>query len=405
LAHTKAKGDKRLSREAKILLVVGCLFTIATSLSGTFVNVYLWRAKNDFAMIGTFNFVQYLAIPAAFYIGGRMTRKHSAGLCLRIGLILHLAFFLSILAANRKAPSLVIPLGILLGFAAGFYWVSSQILTFDLTSRMNRDTYNSTLGILFSISNMLSPLASGYIISTMQDFKGYRLIFLISAAIYTAIWLISHMLTAQPYDHPLNVLECWKKAPSAWRYTMLGHGFFGIRNGVLMFLINLLVFITTNNEFVIGKLALTTSITSILTFWILGKILKPKRRVLIFTVGAVMMLFSVSIIAFRVHVFSLFAYGIVNSIFVPYFSVPFESATMNVIDKNSSESRTEYIILKEISLNIGRIVGVLSFMLVIGWNNSPTVLRAFLLAMGSVQLALLLFRKKLDFDENVLRDI
>ncbi len=196
---SQKKEATKLSREAKILLVVGVLFTTSTSLSGTFVNVYLWRAKSDFGMIGYFNFFHYLSIPAAFYMGGRLTRRNSASLSLRIGLILHMAFFLSILAVKLRAPAFAVPLGILLGLAAGFYWIAFQILTFDLTSRMNRDTYNSTLGTLFSISNMLSPLTSGYIISTMPEFNGYRLIFLISAALYTAIWLISHLLKTKPY--------------------------------------------------------------------------------------------------------------------------------------------------------------------------------------------------------------
>ncbi|HHY81420.1 MAG TPA: MFS transporter [Clostridiales bacterium] len=393
----------RLSREAKILLLVGGLFTTATSLSGTFVNVYLWRAKNDLSMIGVFNLFQFIFIPIAFYLAGRMTKARPASLCLRIGLLLHMAFFLLILASRGNAPTFVIPLGTLLGLAAGFYWSAYQILTYDLTSRMNRDTYNSILGIIFSASNIITPVASGYIISKMPQFSGYRLIFMISAAIYTAVWLISLMMTAKPLDRPVELFKCWRSAASVWRYTLLGHYFFGIRNGVLMFLVNLLILISGGNEFTIGKLAMAASIVSAISFSLLEKILKPKRRILLFTIGAVMMLVSVSFLVFDTNLFTLLAYGLLNALFAPFFQVPFDSATLNVIDKNVNQSRTEYIILKEFSLNAGRITGVLIF-LTLTRQESPTLMRILLLTVGSIHLTLLLFRKKLDFDVDVTKN-
>jgi YQGE family putative transporter len=84
--------------------------------------------------------------------------------------------------------------------------------------------------------------------------------------------------------------------------------------------------------------------------------------------------------------------------------VPFDSATLNIIDKNAAEFRTEYIILKEISLNAGRLTGVSTFLLLLARNNSPSVMRIFLLVIGSVHLTLLLFRNKLDFDVDVVKD-
>ncbi len=397
--------QKPLSHDARILLAVGGLFTISTALSGTFVNVYLWRARNDFVMIGIFNLFQYLTIPAAFFLGGQLTRKKSAGLSLRIGLLFHIAFFLSILLVNRRAPTYVIPLGILLGLAAGFYWVASQILTFDLTNRMNRDTFNSTLGMIFSISGMLSPLISGYVITVFPAFTGYRLIFLVSVAFYVVIWLVSYLLKTKPYAKPIALLSCYRKAALSYRYILLGHYFFGIRNGIFMFLINLLVFITAGNELSIGKLSLVTALVSFVTFYGLEKILKPKRRVFFFTLGAVMMLCSVLFLVWRVNLITLFTFGILNAIFVPFFHVPFESATLNVIDKNAAtRSRTEYIILKEIFLNLGRLTGVVAFILILAKNNSPIALRFFLLVVGTVQLLLILFLQHLDFDTKVASD-
>ncbi len=47
-----------LDRAAKWLLAVNGLFAVSVSLSSTFVNVYLWKVKPDYTMIGLFNLWQ-----------------------------------------------------------------------------------------------------------------------------------------------------------------------------------------------------------------------------------------------------------------------------------------------------------------------------------------------------------
>jgi YQGE family putative transporter len=48
--------------------------------------------------------------------------------------------------------------------------------------------------------------------------------------------------------------------------------------------------------------------------------------------------------------------------------------------------REEYVVLRELSLNAGRILGVLLFILVVSWSTAPLVLNAMLLLIGSSPL-------------------
>src|SRR5690606_2839808 len=100
---------------------------------------------------------------------------------------------------------------------------------------------------------------------------------------------------------------------------------------------------------------------------------------------------------------SLLIFTIMNTIFFPLFNIPFNSASLNTIEKDKQgELRIEYIVLKEIFLNIGRSLGAIAFIIVVKTWNNANVLRGFLLVIGSAQLWILSFYKKLDFDTEVM---
>src|SRR5690554_6099242 len=65
--HTASKVIGKLIRQAKLLLAVHGLFAVANALSGTFVNVYLWKVSNDFVLIGWFSLAHQIANALTFF--------------------------------------------------------------------------------------------------------------------------------------------------------------------------------------------------------------------------------------------------------------------------------------------------------------------------------------------------
>lgn len=402
--HIKNNDQRlKLTRNAKILLIIGGLFAVANGLSGTFVNVYLWKAENDFIKIGIFNLLQFIFIPLAFILGGKLSKGRNGTISLQIGILFHIIFYFSILLLGSKSTKYIVLLGILLGTGAGFYWLAANTLNFDLTSRYNRDTFNNYSGIVGSIAGMLAPLMAGYTISAYPNTTGYRIIFGLSLALFMFIILISMTFRIESNKDPFRLLKTWRQSSKAWKYMMGAQVLFGIRNGILMFLINLLVYISTNKESSIGQLSFVGSLLSIPVLYILDRILKPHNRPRFFVIGAIMTFISTSILALKINYMSLLIFTIMNTIFFPLFNIPFNSASLNTIEKDKQgELRIEYIVLKEIFLNIGRSLGAIAFIIVVKTWNNANVLRGFLLVIGSAQLWILSFYKKLDFDTEVM---
>ena len=80
-----------------MLLVVHGLFAIAQALSGTFVNVYIWKVKNDFALIGWFALATQLAGGFTFWLAGKWVKEHNKMIALRLGVGVSALFYVLVL--------------------------------------------------------------------------------------------------------------------------------------------------------------------------------------------------------------------------------------------------------------------------------------------------------------------
>ena len=134
----KMESKLSLSKQAVILLMVNGLFVTSNALSGTFVNVFLWKAKNDFSMIGWFAFAHQLFMAFAFIIAGKWVKEHNKMNSLRLGVMLSAVFYLLVLLLKQRAISYVFVLGAVQGMGAGFFWIAFNVVYFEVTSRKPR---------------------------------------------------------------------------------------------------------------------------------------------------------------------------------------------------------------------------------------------------------------------------
>lgn len=89
------KTTAHLNRQSLLLLAVNGLIVLAGALSGTFLNVYLWKSKQDYAMIGWFTVAQQVAVGLTFWLGGKWVKEYNKMNALRAGIVLSGLFYLS----------------------------------------------------------------------------------------------------------------------------------------------------------------------------------------------------------------------------------------------------------------------------------------------------------------------
>ncbi|WP_051620876.1 MFS transporter [Paenibacillus sp. UNC451MF] len=398
------KGRGALTGQSRLLLTVHGLVAAANALSGTFVNVYLWKARQDFALIGWFTLINHVMMALTFWLAGKWVKEHNKMNCLRAGVVVSAMFYTLVLWFGSGAVNYYLLLGVILGMASGLFWLAFNVVYFEVTDPGNRDRFNGWAGLLGSGAGMIAPWISGFLIIYLKQTNGYRVIFTISLAIFVVGVVFSFFLKkrkSEGHYEWLLTLRCLRQKETLWRTVSLGLIAQGAREGVFGFMIGLLVFVHTGNEMKLGNFALITSAVSLVSFMITGRLLKPKYRKKAMLIGALMMVIVILPFFWKVNFLTLLIFGIGVGLFFPLYSIPMTSSVFDLIGNHadSVQHREEYIVMRELALNAGRISGTAVFIVVVAITSSPSAMNWLLLGIGSTPLAACFFMRKVPMDK------
>jgi len=383
----KILGDIELTKDLSLLLTIGGLYSLSIALSNTFVNIYLWKQSGELSDLGLYNLAIVIAQPLTFILAGRWAKKIDRVIVLRIGVIFLAVFYVTVLLAGTRASDYLLLLGGLLGVGYGFYWLAYNVLTFEITEPETRDFFNGFLGILTSFGGMIGPVAAGFIISRMENFTGYTVVFGLSLSLFSIAVFLSFFLKRRPAHgkYWFQRIFTERKHDLNWRMITNAHFFQGLREGVFVFIISVFVFIATDSEMALGTFGLLNSAISFLAYYLASRLLKKQLRKKAILIGGLILYFSIFFIVFEPTFERLLLYAVLIAVAYPLLLVPYISMTYDVIGRGwkAAEMRIEYIVVREIFLNLGRIVSIIVFLGAITFFNEEKSIPVILLILGS----------------------
>ncbi|WHX99327.1 MFS transporter [Neobacillus sp. DY30] len=383
----KFLGDVQLTKDLSLLLIIGGLYSLSVALSNTFVNIYLWKQTGEFSDLALYNLSIVILQPLTFILAGRWAKKIDRVKVLRIGVTFLALFYLMVLITGKNAATYLLLLGSLLGVGYGFYWLAYNVLTFEITEPDTRDFFNGFLGILSSTGGMIGPIAAGIIITRFEKFTGYTIVFGISLALFALAVILSFSLKPRPangkYDFR-RILEERKKNEN-WRLITNANFFQGLREGTFIFIISVLVYISTGSELALGTFGLINSGISFIAYYAASRLIKKNKRKKAILIGGIILYIAVLIIVWDVNYVKLLIYAAMIAVAYPILLVPYMSTTYDVIGSawKAAEMRIEYIVVREIYINLGRIVSILSFLAAVTWFNEQQSIPILLLFLGA----------------------
>lgn len=392
-----AKGGK-LDGQTRLLLTVNGLFVTAGALSGTFLGVYIWKASRDFVLLGWFTLIGHLVMGLTFWLAGNGVKEGDKMLRLRLGIGCSALFYASVLLLGNRAIDYIVLLGALHGLSNGLFWLAFNVVYFEVTEADTRDRFNGLAGVTGSLAGMAAPWLSGFVISRMGGESGYRTIFIASLGIFVVGVLVSLRLrnrrTDGEYDWRMPV-KAVRTAGSAWRPVGWALVAQGAREGVFGIVIGVLVYVATGSELLLGNFALITSGVGFVTFYAVGKWLKPKWRKTGMLVGTVGITAVILPFFWDVNFKTLLAFGIGVAIFMPLFVVPMTSSVFDMIGMSDDgvRYRVEYVVVRELSLNVGRIAGMAAFIATMSATAAPLALNVFMFTVGAAPIVSWLFMR------------
>nr|WP_245308176.1 MFS transporter [Halalkalibacter urbisdiaboli] len=400
----KVIGDIEVTRDLKLLLIIGGLYALSIALSNTFVNVYLWKQSGEFVDLALYNLASVVLQPFAFLLAGKWAKKIDRVIVLRAGVISLAVFFSTVLLLGDLANDYLIILGAVIGTGFGFYWLAFNVLTFEITEPDTRDFFNGFLGLLTSFAGMIGPIVSGFIITRMEKFTGYTVIFTISLGLFVAAVLTSFMLKRRSAEGQFYFKKVFqqRKKDKNWQRILHAHFFQGLREGTFVFVIVVWVYIATGSELAIGTFGLVASAVQFVTYYCVTRLIKPGFRKKMILIGGIIVYAAIFIIVFELNFTRLIMYGVATSIAYPMLLVPYVSLTYDVIGKGwkAAEMRIEYIVVRELFLNGGRIVSVLTFLFTILIFPEDKAIPILLLILGAGHTMIYFFVRHVQFKDD-----
>ncbi|MFZ3588162.1 MFS transporter [Bacillus sp. DJP31] len=399
----KIIGDVEINRDLILLLSIGGLYSLSIGLSNTFVNVYLWKQTGEFLDIGIYNLSIVIFQPLTFILAGRWAKKIDRVIVLRLGVSSLAIFFVTVLVIGEAASQYLVLLGALLGVGYGFYWLAFNVLTFEITEPETRDFFNGFLGLLTSFAGMIGPILAGYIISSMERFAGYKVIFTVSLVLFAGAVVLSMFLKRRPSSGTFQFIRIIKERKNNrnWRMITNAHFFQGLREGTFIFVISVFVFITTNSELALGKFGLINSVVAFVCYYMTTRLIKEKYRKKSILVGGLLLYAAIFLIIFDLTYAGLLTYAVVIAIAYPLLLIPYMSLTYDVIGQswNAAKMRIEYIVVRELFLNGGRIVSVICFLLAVGIFNEKKSIPILLCFLGGGHAFIYLFVRHIEINK------
>ncbi|WP_240546087.1 MFS transporter [Paenibacillus artemisiicola] len=381
--------SRALDGQAVLLLAVQAMLGTANALSGTFLPIYLWKTSQSFALIGWFNLTQFLVSGLTFWLAGKWVKEHNKMNSLRLGVALSGLFYFVVLLMGKSAVTYAVPLGAMIGLGNGFFWLAFNVVYFEVTEPGNRDRFNGWAGLLGSGAGIVAPWISGWLITINNGERGYHIIFTVSAIVFAVGVVLSFWLkkrqSSGTYEW-LHGIRQLRERGNPWRFAFPAIVCQGVREGVYMFFIGLLVFLATKNEGKLGNFSLVTSLVALASFWLIGRMLKPERRRAAMLIGALAVTATIATLFWPLSYRTLLIFGIGTALFMPLYILPMTSTVFDLIGSTeaSARQREEFVILREAGLTVGRIVGVAAYLLVLPYmDRSDYVVPGLMLAVGA----------------------
>lgn len=356
---------RSFSTELKFYLLMNALFAFGTSLSGVFQSVFLWKLDKTYSLLAYYSMYWSVAIIISFGLCAWLARKTSPMITMRLGFVFYLITYLIMLFFHDTLDEHIMLLGISNGLAMSLYYVGMHMAVLDLTTNDKRDQFLYIQGILFTIGGVIAPLLSGLLISSFAGMIGYYVVFMATCVFLFIAFIVSLRVKGNPVTTKSHFWEVIKNPSPEWKkmYSIMFAD--GIVSGAFTtFLITMMTFKVAGGELNLGLYNTGAQIMSIVAFYMLAKYSKAKDRITVFAIGSVTILLSSVLISVYPIFISLVIFGILSPIAMNMIGTSMNAMIYESIERDPDykEKRLDYIIIREIPLGVGRIIGVVLFL-------------------------------------------
>ncbi|MDR0248218.1 MAG: MFS transporter [Oscillospiraceae bacterium] len=351
------------------LLKMHGFFSLGTNLSGVFVGVFFIKAGSSLAAVCLFYLFCYAFEALGNVFAAGLAGKYPAAFITRAGLVFITLFYILLLAAPGFAARHYPLAAALTGIGNAMYWPPYQNYCVEYTHMGNRQKGVSLLGLLGNFIALLTPLIAGLVTSRLPGAAGYAVIFAVSVSALFVSFVVTRGMPSKPTGrkgNPVFHILLREIKDRAIASMVLMAVFYGLRDGIYLYYLNILIYTLARNEMAVGLGIAARSVVAMLAWLLLARFLPPSRRTASYFAAGLAGLFASALLRAVPALFVVLAVYVADMVFqvVSYNALQFAAYdTADYLSRSGENRRPDVIALRIFALNIGRCAGIAVFLL------------------------------------------
>jgi len=407
-------GLKDFTRSAKILILTNTIYAFVLPVIDIFVASYIMRNSNDPSKVILYQLAIYVGIPITFFVNGYLLNKINIKRLFSLGMILSGVSMVFMMSLDEIDYTGIAIAGLIMGMSFGLYWANRDYLVLATTKDLTRNFYYGLETFLYTIIASIVPVMIGWFLMSGNEGESevanagvnsaYRVITMIVFAITLLASIVFHF---GKYEKPKSENFLYFTFHKLWRKMLQLAVLKGLAQGFIVTAPAMLMMKFFHSEGALGSAISIGAVISAVIMLVLGKISKPKHRLIIFSVGLISFFLASFFNGLLFNTTGVIIFMFLLLVARPILDIAYFPIQLKVIDLLSAiENRNEfsYILNHEFGLFVGRFIGAATFLVIAFYINTDIALRYALLIIGVLQLLSIPIAKQLLKQQKILEN-
>lgn len=347
----------------KRTIILNTVFNFGATLVANFIYVYLYIYTKSIPMMCLYIICRIGMFPIFFILGSKIVKKHPFTITYTIGLaLITCALVYTLMAGDlfERNPYYVLIAATIIGIGEGFYYFSANTCNQIVSTVESRSTFLSYNGFFNNIASLFAPVFASFVLGTSStEISGYKTILITIIIIFVFVILVALSMNKRSEDNDSHVHKALSlRNDSQWRDHNLAVFFFGLRDGLGLNTISLLLYNASGESNTYSRLSVLFSVITIVTFRVINRFIQRDKIDKTFKIGVVLKIVSTYALVFIPNIVGALIYGIINAFAAVLFDHSYNYLSATIIGRYPGEM-TARVVARETYLSISRCLSML----------------------------------------------
>ena len=389
-----------MSNLEKRTILLNTIFSFGSALVSNFVSIYLYIYTKSIPMMCLYIIVRIGMFPIFFIIGSKLAKKYPFTLTYTIGLsLITCALVYALMAGDLfEANSYyVLVAAAIIGAGEGFYYFSANTCNQIVSTLETRSTFLSFNGMFTNITSLLAPVFASFILSLNKDeMIGYRRMLITIIIVFIFVIFVAMSMNKRSEDKDSHIHTALSlKNDNRWKDHNVAVFFYGLRDGLGLNTINILLYNASGNGGVYSRLNIVFSFITIITYRVIRRFLVKDKIDKTFKLGVFLKILGTYSLIFIPNIPGAIIYGVSNAFAAVLYDHSYNYLSASIIGAYPNEM-TARVVARETYLSLSRCTSMLFVLVCFKLLPSTIYLQVavFILSLSTIFVERILLKYK-----------